>query len=95
MWRVRHWAGMCGVCVETLPGAGAPLTRCGTFSEALPKGGHRVQTSPVLPSASLTFFSNTHSSLAPASPGASGAGPAGTFFPWEQKGREGKEGEGG
>lgn len=44
----------------------------------------------VPPSASLTFLSNTHSSLAPASPGASGAGSAGTFFPWEQSEREGR-----
>lgn len=69
-----------------LPGAGAPLARCDTFLEALPTVGTLCKQ------ASLTFFSNTHSSLAPASPGASGAGPAGTFFPWEQNSREGGKG---
>lgn len=72
-----------------LPGdsawASSAPARCGTFPEALPKGVCGL----VPPSASLTFLSNTHSSLVPASP-ASAAGPAGTFFPWTQSKREGE-----
>lgn len=83
--------------VETLPGAGTQLAQWGISTETSPEGGSHVDRNSRQPNepppASLTFLSNTHSSPAPDSSDASGAGPAGTLFPWKQDGKEGGRAE--